>query len=49
MGHENKVVSVPVYHFHDPFIKFNNVLEGKYPRKIDKDVYKRQTMKTYQE
>ena len=33
---ENKVVSVPVYHFHDPFIKFNNVLEGKYPRKIDK-------------
>ena len=33
---ENKVISVPVYHFHDPFIKFNNVLEGKYPRKIDK-------------
>ena len=35
---ENKVVSVPVYHFHDPFIKFNNVLEGKYPRKDRKSV-----------
>lgn len=33
---ENKVISVPVYHFHDPFIKFNNVLEGKYPKKIEK-------------
>ena len=33
---ENKVISVPVYHFHDPFIKFGKILEGKYPKKIKK-------------
>ncbi len=30
---ETKVVSVPVYHFHDGFLKFTNLMKEKYPNK----------------
>lgn len=32
-----KVVSVPVYHFHDPFLKYTNILKGgEYPTAFEK-------------
>lgn len=31
-----KTMSVPVYHFHDAFLKYTKILQGKYPRKLGK-------------
>ncbi len=33
---ESKVVKVPVYHFHDGFLKYTNILRGKYPKTLRK-------------
>ena len=32
----SKVVRVPVYHFHDPFLKYTRILRKKYPKTLDK-------------
>ena len=31
-----KVIKVPVYHFHDGFLKYTNILRGKYPKTLRK-------------
>ena len=31
----SKVVRVPVYHFHDPFLKYTRILRKKYPKTLD--------------
>ena len=31
-----KVLRIPVYHFHDPFLKFVFLMDGKYPKKLHK-------------
>lgn len=31
-----KVIKVPVYHFHDGFLKYTNILRGKYPKALRK-------------
>lgn len=48
MNLENsKVIKVPVYHFHDGFLKYKKIMEGDYPEKFklikanDKNVEKR--------
>lgn len=33
---EAKVLKVPVYHFHDGFLKYTNIIKGKYPKKLRK-------------
>ncbi len=33
---EAKVIKVPVYHFHDGFLKYTNILRGKYPKNLRK-------------
>ena len=33
---ESKVIKVPVYHFHDGFLKYTNVMRGKYPKTLRK-------------
>lgn len=33
---ESKVVKVPVYHFHDGFLKYTNILRGKCPKTLRK-------------
>lgn len=30
------VVQIPTYHFHDGFLKYTNILKGKYPKKLNK-------------
>lgn len=30
-----KVLQIPVYHFHDSFLKYTNILKKQYPKKID--------------
>lgn len=32
----SKVVKVPVYHFHDGFLKYSNITRGKYPKTLRK-------------
>ena len=32
----SKVIKVPVYHFHDGFLKYTNILRGKYPKTLRK-------------
>lgn len=32
----SKVIKVPVYHFHDGFLKYTNILRGKYPKMLRK-------------
>ncbi len=31
-----RVIKVPVYHFHDGFLKYQNIMKNKYPKKLDK-------------
>ena len=31
----SKVVRVPIYHFHDPFLKYTRILRKKYPKTLD--------------
>ncbi len=33
---EAKVIKIPVYHFHDGFLKYTNILRGKYPKTLRK-------------
>lgn len=33
---EANVVKVPTYHFHDSFLKYTNILKGKFPKKFAK-------------
>lgn len=33
---ESKVIKVPVYHFHDGFLKYTNITRGKYPKILRK-------------
>jgi len=33
---DTKVIKVPVYHFHDGFLKYTNILRGKYPKTLRK-------------
>ena len=33
---ESKVIKVPVYHFHDGFLKYSNITRGKYPKTLKK-------------
>ena len=33
---ESKVIKVPVYHFHDGFLKYTNIIRGKYPKTLRK-------------
>ena len=33
---EAKVIKIPVYHFHDGFLKYTNILRGKYPKNLRK-------------
>ena len=33
---ESKVIKVPVYHFHDGFLKYTNIMRGKYPKTLRK-------------
>lgn len=33
---DSKVLKVPVYHFHDGFLKYTNILRGKYPKVLRK-------------
>ena len=32
----SKVIEMPVYHFHDAFLKYTNILNEKYPKKLRK-------------
>lgn len=32
----SKVIKVPVYHFHDGFLKYTNIVRGKYPKTLRK-------------
>ena len=32
----SKVIKVPVYHFHDGFLKYTNITRGKYPKTLRK-------------
>ncbi len=32
----SKVIKIPVYHFHDGFLKYTNVMRGKYPKVLRK-------------
>lgn len=36
----SKVIKTPVYHFHDGFLKFKNIMLGKYPKKLRRIVSK---------
>ena len=37
MNLENsKVIKVPVYHFHDGFLKYTGIIKGRYPKKLRK-------------
>lgn len=33
---DSKVIKVPVYHFHDGFLKYTNITRGKYPKTLRK-------------
>lgn len=33
---ESKVIKVPVYHFHDGFLKYTNIMKKKYPKTLRK-------------
>lgn len=31
---EGKIITVPVYHFHDPFLKYTGILRDRYPKEL---------------
>ena len=33
---DSKVIKVPVYHFHDGFLKYTDIMDGKFPYKLEK-------------
>ena len=33
---DSKVIKVPVYHFHDGFLKYTDIMDGKFPNKLEK-------------
>ncbi len=44
---DSKIIKVPVYHFHDGFLKYREIMDGDFPKKLklikasDKAVEKR--------